>query len=104
MKLPYKAVLDPNTDDLQEWADTPYNASCLHGATVAAARLMGLDKSLKQVMVVKFTWEDEVYADLTLSRADAAEAVQLAIDYYVEREEYEFAALSKECLDKLNDI
>lgn len=104
MKLPYTAVLDPETDNLQEWAEIPYNANRLHGAAVEAARLMSLDSQLEGVMVVKFTWEDEVHGDMTLRRENVAEAVQYAIDYYVDREEYEFAANAKNWLDRVNGL
>lgn len=101
MKIPFITALDPDNDDLQSWADEPQNSSLLHGASVEAARMMCLDEKLKSVMVVKFAWQDEVYADLTLTRKDAFEAVEHAINYYVNREEYESAAYAKKLSDTI---
>jgi energy-converting hydrogenase A subunit M len=101
MKIPFKTVLDPDNDNLQAWADEPQNSCLIHDASVEAARMMCLDKKLDSVMIIKFAWEDEVYADLSLTRKDAPEAVELAINYYVNCEEYEAAAYAKKWADTI---
>ena len=98
--FPFQSSVDPDAMDFQSWADK--NAHDLHGATVEASYIMALTPSLKEVIVAQFVWEDEVYADMALTREDSDHSLQEAINYYVENELYEMAAYAKEIKDKLS--
>ena len=98
--LPIRSVINPDTDDFEMWAKN--NEHDLHGASVEAANVLALTPSIKSVTVASFEWEDEVYADMTINRAEAIEHLNNAIDYYVETELYEFAAYAKSILNILN--
>ncbi len=93
------SVMDPDTEDFQTWANT--NAHDLHGATVEAAHVMACTPGIDSVLVATFAWEDEVYADMSLQREDIQDSLNLAIDYYVENELYEFAAYAKSIIDEI---
>lgn len=97
--LPLVSVMDPDTEDFQTWANT--NAHDLHGATVEAAHVMACTPGIDSVLVATFAWEDEVYADMSLQREDIQDSLNLAIDYYVENELYEFAAYAKSIIDEI---
>ncbi len=100
--FPMRGVVNPDTDDFQQWAER--NAHDLHGATVEAANVLALTPTIKTVIVANFEWEDEVYADMTIDRAEAIEHLESAINYYVETELYEFAAYAKSVMDVLNKL
>ena len=97
--FPLVSVLDPDTDDFQSWANS--NAHDLHGATVEAAHVMACTPGMDSVLVATFMWEDEVYADMSLQRKDIEESLNLAIEFYVENELYEFAAYAKSIIDEV---
>jgi len=100
-KIPHISVIDPERfEELQEWANQPNNEMILHNAAVEALRKMVENTRLESVVLVKFAWEDEVYAELSLGRGEVQEAAELSIEYYVEQEAYEAAAYSKVWLDR----
>jgi len=97
--IPIRATIGPETEDMQSWAEL--HAHDLHGVSVEAAHIMTLSTLINEVIIVHFTWEDEVYADLKLKRSDAVESVENAMNYYASIEFYEQAAYAKNIIDKL---
>lgn len=99
--VPIHAIIDPDTEDMQSWAEI--NAHDLHGVSVEAAHVMSSSLLIDEVVLVHFMWDDEVYADLFIKRNDIIEAVENAMDYYVSIEFYEQAAYVKSIIDKLKE-
>lgn len=99
--FPLVSVINPDDENLQSWADN--NAHDLHGSIIEAAHVLACAPTVSSVLVAKFMWEDEVYADISLHRSDIKDALNHAICYYVENELYEFAAYAKSIIDEVEN-
>jgi hypothetical protein len=89
-------MVDPN--NLEEWLLS--NKVEVYKKSIEAANDLVADNTITQKLMVEFSWEDEIYAKIYMKRSDVPNAMQKAIEYFVENELYEEAQIAKNINDK----
>lgn len=91
-----KNMVDPN--NLEEWLLS--NKVEVYKKSIEAANDLVTDNTITQKLMVEFSWEDEIYAKIYMKRSDVPNAMQKAIEYFVENELYEEAQIAKNINDQ----
>lgn len=83
-----------NPDHLEEWLIS--NPEKVYKRSVETAISLAKNKEALEESFMEFIWENETYSKIYMKRTDIPKAMDKAIEYFVDKELYEYAQMAKE--------
>lgn len=103
--LPLSVYIEADADKIVQWSRE--KEELIHDLALEGTNSMIINKKLNHITLVKFfssIEESRSYADISMTRDDIPESLEIAKNYYVENEKYEKAAIVMNLYKKLNII
>jgi hypothetical protein len=86
-----------NPDHLEDWLIK--NPEKVYTRSVETALKLVENEDLHEESFLEFYWDNEVYSKIYMKKSDIPKAMDKAIEYFVDKELYEYAVNAKKAKD-----
>lgn len=94
-------INEVSPENLEKWLLS--NPGKIYARTVETALKMAEDNDLDSEAFMEFIWDNKVYSKIYMKRTDIPQAMNKAIEYFVNMELYEYAQMAKNAKDSFEN-